>query len=144
MGCSSQQVTANQTDTRKPLILVVEDNDRNARLVKEILVANHYEVVEASDGKEALEAVRLVRPDLILMDLQLPDMDGLSVTQRIKADPETAEIPIIALTAHAMDEHRSHAREAGCCCFISKPISYQNFLEKVKNVIAASLRCDSH
>jgi CheY-like chemotaxis protein len=119
-----------------PFILVLEDNERNARLVREILQTNGYRLTIARDGLEGLESARTLSPQLILMDMQLPSMDGVTLTQALKRDPATARIPIIAVTAHAMPEHRTRLLEAGCCSYISKPISYRPFLDEIRRVLA--------
>lgn len=123
------------------LILLVEDNERNARLVSEILRANGYRLVVAADGRQAIQAAHEHRPQLILMDLQLPGMDGLTVTRQLKADAETADIPIIALTAHAMPDDRAKTLDAGCCSYISKPINYRPFLAEISRVLNSTLQC---
>ncbi len=104
------------------LILVVEDNPSNLKLVREILKARGYRVLEAASGEEALDALKFIHPDLILMDIQLPGMDGLAVTRRLKGDPATRDIPTIALTAHAMKRDEARVLEAGCAGYIPKPI----------------------
>jgi len=121
--------------TDRPRVLLVEDNDRNIRLIEEILRANRYEVAVATNGLQAIEAAQALQPDLILMDLQLPEMDGLTATRRLRSNPVTAAIPILALTAHVMAEHRQQLLEAGCCGYISKPISYRTFLEEVAKAL---------
>jgi len=118
-----------------PLVLLVEDNEANARLVGEMLRANGYRITHVCDGQLGVEAVRDVRPDLILMDLQLPRLDGISATRMIKANPTTAEIPILAFTAHALDEHRERMLAAGCCGYVTKPISYRAFLDTIAGVL---------
>src|SRR5262245_51313047 len=118
-----------------PLILLVEDNERNARLFTEILTTNGYRLALASGGPQCLKIVSQLRPQLILMDLQLPGMDGVEVLSRLKADTGTADIPVIALTAHAMPEHRELFLAAGCCAYISKPISYHPFLREIRRVL---------
>jgi CheY-like chemotaxis protein len=128
------------TDNGIALILLVEDNERNARLVSEILQANGYRLVVATDGWQALDAARKHLPQLILMDLQLPGMDGLTVARRLKADPETAGIPIVALTAHAMPEDRARTLDAGCCAYISKPINYRPFVAEIARILSGSLQ----
>ena len=133
-------MSATITDSAAPLVLLVEDNDRNARLVGEILRGNGYQCVVATDGPEALEAAQTHRPQLILMDLQLPGMDGLTVTRKLKADLDTADVPVVALTAHAMPEHRAALLEAGCCSYISKPISYRPFLAEIARVLSTQLQ----
>jgi CheY-like chemotaxis protein len=117
------------------MILLVEDNAINARLMKEILLTNGYRVTHAKDGIQGVEAAREVRPDLILMDLQLPRLDGMSATRIIRADPATAGIPIVALTAHALDDHRQQMLAIGCCEYITKPISYQAFLDMIARIL---------
>lgn len=103
-------------------ILVVEDNDRNRRLIRIILKAKGYEVVEAGTAEEAIVHLKNEPIALILMDIQLPEMDGLELTQNIKKDPDTKDIPIIALTAYAMKGDREKFLAAGCDGYISKPI----------------------
>lgn len=120
------------------LVLLVEDNDRNARLVGEILRANGFQVAVARTGMQALETAAAAQPRLILMDLQLPDIDGLSVTRRLKESDKTATIPVIAVTAHAMPEHREQMLAAGCCAYIPKPISYRPFLNEIQRVLATA------
>jgi two-component system cell cycle response regulator DivK len=119
----------------EPFVLLVEDNERNARLFAEILRTNGYRSSVASDGYQCLESVRQNRPDLILMDLQLPGLDGLAVIRKLKEESSTASIPIIAVTAHAMPEHRARLLAAGCCSYISKPISYRPFVQEIQRVI---------
>ena len=127
-------------EQNRPLILVVEDNERNARLTTEILEANGYRVVVAREGKHALDAAETLRPQLILMDVQLPGMDGMTVTRILKSQPQTADIPIIAVTAHAMPEHRQQLLDVGCCSYITKPISYHQFVEEIGRVLHAECR----
>ena len=103
-------------------ILVVEDNDRNRRLLRILLKSKGYEIIEAATGEEAINYLKNQKPDLILMDVQLPKMDGLELTQKIKSDKETADIPIIAVTAYAMKGDRERILKAGCDGYISKPI----------------------
>ncbi len=113
------------------LILVVEDNPANLKLVREVLKGRGYRVLEAASGEEALDAVKFIRPDLILMDIQLPGLDGLAVTRRLKQDPATRDIPTVALTAHAMKRDEARVREAGCAGYIPKPIDTVNFPRQV-------------
>ncbi len=103
-------------------ILVVDDNETNLRLITWLLSARGYEVREANDADQALRAVETFRPRMILMDLQLPRMDGYELTRRLKADPATRDIVIIALTAFAMTGDREKALKAGCDGYFSKPI----------------------
>jgi CheY-like chemotaxis protein len=107
---------------RNNIVLVVDDNPANAALVSFILAKKGYQVHIAPDANEALVMVAEFSPQLIMMDLQLPGMDGLTLTRRLKADPETRQIIIIALTAYAMKGDEQRAREAGCDGYISKPI----------------------
>ncbi|MDA0746605.1 MAG: response regulator [bacterium] len=103
-------------------ILVVEDNALNMELITDILESHGYHVAQTTTGAKALQFMETNRPHLILMDVQLPGLDGLTVTGAIKDNPETRNIPIIALTAHAMRGDEEKAREAGCDDYISKPI----------------------
>ena len=111
----------------KSLILVVEDNEANQMLVRAVLELEGYRVELADSAGQALERLRKYPPDLILMDVQLPGEDGLSLTRRLKADPATSAIPIVALTAHAMTGDRELALSAGCAGYISKPIDTRTF-----------------
>lgn len=119
----------------KPLVLVVEDNPTNARLTSQMLAAGGYEVAVASDGSQGAELARQLVPDLVLTDLQMPGLDGLAMTALLKQDPVTAAIPVAALTAHAMPEHRELARKAGCAAFLTKPIRLQELLREVSHVL---------
>jgi len=116
-------------------ILVVEDNPMNLELVADILEAQGYEVVQAKEGYEALRIASEERPDLILMDIQLPELDGLEVTRRLKSNESTRDINIVALTAYAMRGDEERVREAGCSGYIAKPINTREFVK----VIAAYL-----
>ncbi len=113
------------------LILVVEDNPANLKLVRDVLKSRGYRVLEATSGEEALDAVKFIRPDLILMDIQLPGMDGLTATRKLKGDPLTRDIPTIALTAHAMKRDEARVLEAGCAGYIPKPIDTVDFPNRV-------------
>ena len=108
-----------------PKILVVEDNDRNRRLIRIILKAKGYEVIEAVTAEEAIVHLNNESIALILMDIQLPKMDGLELTQKIKGNPDTKDIPIIALTAYAMKGDREKFLAAGCDGYIGKPVDTQ-------------------
>jgi len=112
-------------------ILLVEDNEMNRDMLSRRLQRKGFEVAIAVDGAAALEAVVREQPKLILMDLSLPVMDGWEATQRLKADPATADIPVIALTAHAMSGDREKAIEAGCDDYDTKPINLKRLLEKM-------------
>jgi len=112
-------------------ILLVEDNEMNRDMLSRRLKRKGFEVSIAVDGAAALEAVAREKPELVLMDLSLPIMDGWEATQRLKADPATAGIPVIALTAHAMSGDREKAIEAGCDDYDTKPINLKRLLEKM-------------
>lgn len=113
------------------LILLVEDNEVNRRLVNVLLRSRNYRVVEAASAAEALHILRTERPDLILMDIQLPDDDGLDVTRMIKADPATHDIPVVAVTSYAMKGDREKALAVGCVGYITKPIDKATFLDDI-------------
>lgn len=116
----------------KKKILVVEDNEINRELFKEILEMNSYDVLLAGDGETGVQMAKELRPDLILMDIQLPRMDGIQATKILKADPLTMDIPVIALTAFAMKADEDIFLEAGCTAHITKPISITSFLDTIK------------
>ncbi len=120
---------------KPPTILLVEDNLHNRRIFQGVLAHAGFHVVEAEDGGKALASVAMERPDLILMDLSIPVVDGWECTRRLKADPGTRAIPIIALTAHAMRGDEERARGAGCDGYLSKPISPKRVVEEVKRVL---------
>jgi len=112
-------------------ILVIEDNELNMKLVRELLQIGGYNIFEATDAETGLNMIREHHPDLILMDIQLPGMDGLCATKLIKKDPSLKNIPIIALTAYAMKGDKEKALLAGCIGYISKPINTREFFETV-------------
>jgi CheY-like chemotaxis protein len=112
-------------------ILVVEDNKLNMKLVKGLIKIGKYRMLEANDAESGIEQIREKRPDLVLMDIQLPGMDGLSATKIIKEDPELKDLPIVALTSYAMQGDEEKALAAGCTGYITKPIDTRNFLETV-------------
>jgi two-component system cell cycle response regulator DivK len=116
-------------------VLIVEDNELNMKLFNDLLEAHGYVTVQTRNGMEAIELARLHRPDLILMDIQLPEVSGLQVTQWIKSDEELKHIPIIAITAFAMKGDEEKIRQGGCEAYLSKPISVAKFLETVKNYL---------
>ena len=119
-----------------PKILVVEDNEMNRDMLSRRLQRRGYEVIVAIDGGEGLALAQSRRPDLILMDMSLPVVDGWEATRRLKAAPETQSIPIIALTAHAMATDRDKAIEAGCDDYDIKPVELPRLLEKIQAVLA--------
>jgi two-component system cell cycle response regulator DivK len=116
-------------------ILLVEDNEMNRDMLSRRLARNGFEVVMAVNGREGLDMAVRENPDLILMDMSLPVLDGWDATRQLKADPKTAGIPVIALTAHAMDSDRQKALEAGCDDFDTKPIELPRLLEKMRALI---------
>lgn len=112
-------------------ILIVEDNDLNMKLFNDLLQAHGYETMQTMDGRDVLQMVRERRPDLIIMDIQLPEISGLEVTKTLKADDSLKDIPVIAVTAFAMKGDEEKIREGGCEGYIAKPISVPTFLETV-------------
>lgn len=117
-------------------ILIVEDNPDNRTLITDVLLSMDYQVIEAVDGVEGVEKAVAEKPDLILMDLSLPHKDGWTATREIKANPELAATPVIALTAHAMVGDRERAIEAGCDDYISKPIDLRQLASKLSNYLS--------
>jgi two-component system, cell cycle response regulator DivK len=117
-------------------ILVVEDQPDNRRILRDLLSNAGYELVEAESGEEALTAVEAQRPDLILMDIQLPVMDGYEVTRRIRRNPELKSIPIIAVTSYALAGDEAKALAVGCTAYITKPFSPRALLAKVQEHLA--------
>jgi two-component system cell cycle response regulator DivK len=116
-------------------ILLVEDNEMNRDMLSRRLIKKGYEVVMALDGEQALEMARAEPPDLILMDISLPGLDGWEATRRLKAMPETKTIPIIALTAHAMAGDREKCLEAGCNDYDTKPVEFPRLLGKIEGLL---------
>lgn len=121
-----------------PLVLIVEDNPINLRLTAAMLHAAGCRTIAASEGASGLAMARNDSPHLILTDLQMSGMDGLALVEHLKADPRTACIPVIAVTAHAMPEHRQAALQAGCCRFISKPFRFRALVDEVFSVLPAA------
>jgi two-component system cell cycle response regulator DivK len=117
-------------------ILYVEDNPQNMRLVRKLLKVNGYDTIEALTGEAGVEAAACEIPDLILMDINLPDIDGLEATRRIKSNPKLANIPIIALTAAAMRGDRERILTAGCDDYLQKPIDTVQMIETVRRHLA--------
>ena len=116
-------------------VLIVEDNELNMKLFHDLLDAQGYETFQTGEGLSALTLARKHRPDLILMDIQLPEISGLDVTKTLKADPELYRIPVIAVTAFAMKGDEERIREGGCEAYISKPISVTKFIETIKSFL---------
>jgi two-component system cell cycle response regulator DivK len=117
-------------------VLIVEDNDLNMKLFHDLLEAHGYATLQTKDGMEALKLARQHHPDLILMDIQLPEVSGLEVTKWIKEDDDLKAIPIIAVTAFAMKGDEEKIREGGCEAYIAKPISVANFLQTVERFLS--------
>lgn len=116
-------------------ILFVEDQEDNRRIMRDLLKSAGYETIEAVTGLEGVTAAERERPDLILMDIQLPGIDGHEATRRIKANPELSDIPIIAVTSYALDGDDAKAFEAGCDGYVTKPFSPRELLAKVREFI---------
>ena len=116
-------------------ILIVEDNELNMKLFHDLLEAHGYETVQAKDGMEVLDLAREHRPNLILMDIQLPEVSGLEVTRWLKEDDELKSIPVIAVTAFAMKGDEEKIREGGCEAYIAKPISVKSFMGVIEKVL---------
>jgi len=119
-------------------ILLVEDNEMNRDMLSRRLDRKGYEVIIAVDGQQAIALAASAKPDLILMDMSLPVVDGWEATRRLKADAQTKQIPIIALTAHAMPEDERRAREAGCNDYDTKPIELPRLLEKIAALLGSA------
>jgi two-component system cell cycle response regulator DivK len=121
----------------KKTVLIVEDNELNMKLFNDLLEAHGYATLKTSHGIEAMELARAHKPDLILMDIQLPEVSGLEVTRWLKADEELKSIPVIAITAFAMKGDEERIREGGCEAYMSKPISVSKFIATVKTYLEA-------
>ena len=114
------------------LILIVEDNEKNLKLARDVLQYNGFRTVEAETAMDGIALAASEHPDLVLLDIQLPDLDGVTVFKRLRADPATAGIPIVALTASAMTQDEARFRAAGFDGYLSKPISVKEFPEQVR------------
>lgn len=117
------------------LILVVEDNDKNRKLVRDVLSAKGYRLIEAETGEDGVRLAGEQRPELVLMDIQLPGINGIEALRRLRADAATAAIPVIAVTASAMTQDRQKILAAGFDAYQSKPISIRPFLDLVREVL---------
>ena len=124
--------------TEPPLILVVEDNASNQLLVRSVLEPAGYRIEVASTANQALERLKSVTPALILMDLELPGKDGLSLTRLLKSMSPTTGIPVVAMTAHTTLQTRTDALEAGCAAFISKPIDVHTLATRIAEILAGA------
>ena len=119
-------------------LLIVEDDHRNMRLLHDLLNVHGYEILQASDGLEAISLARDGEPDLILMDIRLPRLSGLDATLRLKQDDQTKAIPIIAVTAFATPENEIMALENGCAAYITKPLNVANLLNTIRSLLLSS------
>lgn len=127
--------TTRPASARSKTVMIVEDNELNMKLFHDLLEAHGIATVETRDGAEVLALARAHRPDLILMDIQLPEVSGLEVTRWLKEDPELRSIPVVAVTAFAMKGDEQKIRQGGCEDYISKPISVVSFIETVKKYL---------
>ena len=125
----------NSTNGSAKTVLVVEDNELNMKLFHDLLEAHGYNILQTKDGMDALRIAREHKPDLILMDIQLPEVSGLEVTKWIKEDEDLKSIPVVAVTAFAMKGDEEKIRDGGCEAYIAKPISVTNFLETVQRFL---------
>jgi len=116
-------------------ILIVEDNELNLKLFRDLLGANGYETFETKEGIEAISLTRQTMPDLIIMDIQLPEISGLDITRKIKSDAEIRHIPVIAVTAFAMKDDEDKIMAAGCEAYLSKPIAIDDFLATIRRFL---------
>ncbi len=128
-------MTNDSTNGSAKTVLVVEDNELNMKLFHDLLEAHGYNILQTKDGMDALRIAREHKPDLILMDIQLPEVSGLEVTKWIKEDDDLKSIPVIAVTAFAMKGDEEKIRDGGCEAYIAKPISVTNFLETVRKFL---------
>ncbi len=117
-------------------ILIVEDNDLNMKLFRDLLEAHGFDTLQAKNGSEALSLIHKHHPDLVIMDMQLPEVSGLEVTRQIKSDDTIKSIPVVAVTAFAMKGDEEKFRDGGCEAYIAKPISVSRFVETVKRFVA--------
>jgi CheY-like chemotaxis protein len=123
---------------KERLVLLVEDDRDNRTIYRTILEHHGYQVVEAADGREGIRLAREHKPDIVLMDISIPVVDGWEATAILKADPETAAIPIVALTAHALVKDRQKAREVGCDGYLAKPVEPMRVATEVERLIHAT------
>ena len=118
------------------LILIVEDEPKNITLLRDLLQVSGYSTIEATDGKQGVELAKARKPDLILMDIQMPEMDGLEATRILKADATTSNIPVLALTSYAMKGDEERILEAGCDGYLAKPFNIQELLKTVAEYLS--------
>ena len=128
----------NSVDSQDDLVtvLVVEDTEDNRQMMKRLLEMSGYHVVEATNGREAVEVARQAKPQIILMDLSLPFIDGLAATRQIRSLPSLSKVPIVAVSAHDTADFHSEALEAGCDAYVTKPIDYPQLEETVNRLLA--------
>jgi two-component system cell cycle response regulator DivK len=138
MTGSAQPPQTCREPPRRWKVLIVEDNELNMKLFNDLLIAHGYETLQTRNGAEALALARRHRPDLILMDIQLPEVSGLEVTRLIKEDEDLKLIPVIAVTAFAMKGDREKMRDGGCEDYVAKPISIAGFLQTVERHLSRS------
>jgi two-component system cell cycle response regulator DivK len=135
LSCSSKQAT---NGAMSKTVLIVEDNELNMKLFRDLLEAHGYKTLQTRNGIEALSLAREHSPDLILMDIQLPEVSGLDVTKWLKEDEHLRHIPVIAVTAFAMKGDEERIREGGCEAYISKPITVSMFLDTIRQFIGGN------
>lgn len=134
---STQSGTSGSGSSSSKTVLVVEDNELNKKLLEDLIQTRGHRVLSAVDGSEALDLVRAHRPDLVLMDIQLPEVSGLEITKIMKADPALRHIPVIAVTAFAMKGDEERILDGGCSAYIAKPVSVIQLLETVDRFLTA-------
>ncbi|HXX84933.1 MAG TPA: response regulator [Casimicrobiaceae bacterium] len=117
------------------LVLIVEDNERNLKLVRDVLQVKGYSTIEAGTAEHGIKLAAEKKPDLILMDIQLPGMNGIDALKALRKDPATAKIPVVAVTASVMQQDRKHITEAGFNGYVGKPINVKEFLETVRHAL---------
>ena len=125
------------TAPRLATVLIVDDFEDNRQMYAEFLTYSGYHVLEATDGAEAIAKAKELAPDLVVMDLSLPVMDGWEATRRLKGDPTTRHIPILALTGHSFDGHSQEARDAGCDGFLAKPCLPERLLQAIRQMLSS-------
>jgi CheY-like chemotaxis protein len=123
-----------------PLILIIEDNELDADMLSRRLLRKGYEVIVAPDGAAGISMANEQKPDLVIMDMGLPVLDGWEATRRLKGSPSTADIPVVALTAHAMAEDRARGLEAGCDSYETKPLEFDRLLSAMERLIKKGAR----
>src|SRR5262245_27527280 len=138
-GCARRERRSiSKRSAMSKTVMIVEDNELNMKLFHDLLKAHGYDTIGTRTGIEALDLARKHRPDLILMDIQLPEVSGLEVTKWLKEDPELKAIPVVAVTAFAMKGDEERIREGGCEAYLSKPISVAKFIETIRRFLGSS------